>query len=370
VSRPDGAEATGANGPDGTDGPALPVGAVCVTGMHRSGTSAVARALMLAGVGFGDEAVLMGPGPDNAAGYWEHRLVKELDDLVLAALGGSWDRPPVLAPGWELDPRLDELRRRARHLLASTFLPLPDDVVLVGWKDPRLSLLVPFWRTVTDVVATVTVVRDPREVAASLARRNGTTPADAALLWLRHVVGAAGDDPGQLVVAHGDLLADPEGTLRRMSAHLGLPEPSAATERAVRGHLDPSLLHHRVDPDGARPADPVSALALAVYDEGRLDLGILGPEVRAGLAQGWLRAPGDDAALAAARAEVTDLTERLRVRSRAAKAAVRAAEAAEAALAGVPGASEEARAAADAARTAARAAIEVGGPAATGGDRG
>lgn len=326
--------------------PALPVGAVCVTGMHRSGTSAVARALMLLGVGLGDPASLMGPGPDNAAGYWEHRHVKELDDLLLVALGGSWDRPPVLAPGWEGAAHLDDLRRRAAALLTSTFLPVDDGVALVGWKDPRLSLLLPFWRTVTDVVATVTVVRDPREVAASLARRNAMPPAEASLLWLRHVVAAADDDPAQLVLTNGDLLADPGGTLRRMSVHLGLPEPSAEVEAAVRDHLDPSLVHHRAGPGAAPPGDPISALALAVWADGRVDLDVLGPEVRAAVGQGWFRPPSEDAALTAARAEVVELTERLRTRSRAAKAAVAAADAAQEA--------------ADAARHAARVAVEVG----------
>lgn len=336
-----------------------PLRAVCVTGMHRSGTSAAARSLMLLGVDFGDPLALMGPGPDNPAGYWENRYLKELSDLLLSELGGSWDRPPVLRPGWQDDDGLDHLRSRAAQLLEEAFpppdlpplpaerpdgSPLPRPERLVGWKDPRLGILLPFWRTVVDVVATVTVVRDPREVAASLGRRNGTPPDVAALLWLRYVVAAAIDDPTQLVLDNGDLLSDPGGTLRRMSTHLGLPEPTEAAESAVREHLDPSLLHHHA---GSAPApDPVSALALDVYGGGSLRLDLLEGPVRDAIGQGWFRASADDAEVTALRAEVVSLTERLRTRSRAAKAAVAAAE--------------SAQAAADAARHAARVAIEVG----------
>src|SRR3954453_22283434 len=86
---------------------------VAVTGMHRSGTSLAARAVNLLGVSFGSADSLLRPGPDNPAGDWENRAMKELDDELLAALGGSWDQPPVLAAGWERDTALDELAERA-----------------------------------------------------------------------------------------------------------------------------------------------------------------------------------------------------------------------------------------------------------------
>ncbi len=89
--------------------------------MHRSGTSLAARALDLLGVSLGDPDRLQPAGRDNPAGYWENRYVTELDDELLAALGGSWDQPPVLTPGWEADPALDELRDRARGVLGDAF---------------------------------------------------------------------------------------------------------------------------------------------------------------------------------------------------------------------------------------------------------
>ena len=73
---------------------------VFVLGMHRSGTSAVARAVSLLGFSLGDQADLIPPGPDNPRGFWESKSLVVLNDELLSALGGSWDAPPSPSPGW------------------------------------------------------------------------------------------------------------------------------------------------------------------------------------------------------------------------------------------------------------------------------
>lgn len=67
--------------------------AVCITGMHRSGTSLVTNLLRLCGLYLGDEQDLMPATPDNQRGYWENRKFSDLNDEILAALGGTWDLP-------------------------------------------------------------------------------------------------------------------------------------------------------------------------------------------------------------------------------------------------------------------------------------
>src|SRR5690606_20066738 len=126
---------------------------VCVTGMHRSGTSFAARALQLLGASLGRPDQLMTPGPDHPAGYWENRRLKELHDELLADLGGSWDQPPVLAPGWADQPDLAPWRTEARERLVDAFGSDLEGAGVVAWKDPRLSLLTPFWRTVLPIDA-------------------------------------------------------------------------------------------------------------------------------------------------------------------------------------------------------------------------
>ena len=282
--------------------------------MHRSGTSFVAGALRFLGVSLGDPARLLKPGPDNPLGYFEVASLMQLDDEVLAHLGGAWDQPPVLDPGWERDPGLDPFRERARAILDDTFGPAAARSAVIAWKDPRLSLLLPFWRSVTPIATTIVVVRDPVEVVASIgARRYAVGPAQAASLWLRYVFAAAANDPGHLLVRHTDIFDDLPATVARLADHLGLPRPGPEVEAEVRAHLDTGLRHHDATAAPAPEIDtPLLDLARAVWADGRVDLGAVPPAVGDLLARGWLRPPLDGELLARARADVVAARETLR----------------------------------------------------------
>src|SRR5688500_12432536 len=116
---------------------------VCIAGMHRSGTSMVARLLRAGGLWLGEADQLMPPRPDNQDGFWEHVGFVAINDDVLESLGGWWDYPPPDAHGgWEVAesarvrPDLDKL--------AATF----DGREPWGWKDPRTSLTLPLWQRI------------------------------------------------------------------------------------------------------------------------------------------------------------------------------------------------------------------------------
>jgi len=287
--------------------------AVCVTGMHRSGTSVIAGALSFLGASLGDPGRMLKPGADNPKGYFEIQAVVQLDDELLAHLGGAWDQPPVLDPGWERGPGLAQFRERATAILDDSFGAEAARAPVVAWKDPRLSVLLPFWRTVTPIATTVVVVRDPVEVAASLAVRGYSVgAAQAASLWLRYLYAATAADPGHLLVRHTDIFDDLPGTVARLAAHLGLPAPDAASETAVREHLDAGLRHH--DAGSASPGldNPLLDLARAVWNDGAVDLAALPPAVTDLLGRGWLRPPVDGELLARARADVVRARETLR----------------------------------------------------------
>jgi hypothetical protein len=294
--------------------------ALCVTGMHRSGTSFAARVLELMGVSFGDESQLMGPGPDNPTGYWENRYVKELDDELLAHLGGAWDQPPVLADGWEHDPSLSEFRSRASSILDQAFGSRDATNGWIAWKDPRLSLLLPFWRTVAPITTTVVLTRNPHDVAASLRRRHNAPASHGALLWLRYVWAATANDPGHLLLRHQDFFDDLRTTMDRIASHLNLDAPDDDVVRIAEAHLDPGLRH---DSGGDTPldTDPLTELAQLVWNDGDVRLDLVPPVVMSAVANGWLRSPADTEELDRARAKVVELTERLRKRARARKAA-------------------------------------------------
>ncbi len=287
--------------------------AVCVTGMHRSGTSFVAGALGRLGVSLGRPDRMLKPGPDNPKGYFEIKALQQLDDEILSQLGGAWDQPPVLDPGWEHDPSLAQLRERASAVLDDAFGPDGARAPVIAWKDPRLSLLLPFWRTVTPIATTIVVVRDPVEVAASLAVRGyAVGAAQAASLWLRYVFAAIAADPFHLLVRHTDMFDDLPGTMRRLAAHLGLPAPDAPAVAAAREQLDVGLRHH--DAADASPGldNPLLAFARVVWNGGAIDLDAVSPLVADLLGRGWLRPPVDGELLARARADVVRARETLR----------------------------------------------------------
>jgi hypothetical protein len=281
--------------------------------MHRSGTSVVAGALGLIGVSLGRPDRLLKPGPDNPKGYFEIQEIVQLDDELLAHLGGAWDQPPVLDPGWERDPGLAPFRERAAAILDDAFGPEAERAPVIAWKDPRISLLLPLWRDVASVATTIVVVRDPVEVAASLALRGYSVgAAQAASLWLRYVFAATAGDPGHLLVRHTDLFDDLAGTVRRLAAHVGLPVPDAAAVAAVRDHLDAGLRHHDAAEAPADLDNPLLALASAVWNGGAVDRDVVPAPVADLLGRGWLRPPEDGELLARARADVVRARETLR----------------------------------------------------------
>src|SRR5215831_9341487 len=142
-----------------------PAGGVTVLGMHRSGTSAVTQLLHRMGLAAGRDRRLDRGGDGNPGGFWEVQALTRIDERVLRALGGEWSAPPELPSGWELDARLASIARSAIRTFARK-MPLSEAWV---WKDPRLCLLLPFWRSLNvQVAAHILIVRNPLEVALSL----------------------------------------------------------------------------------------------------------------------------------------------------------------------------------------------------------
>lgn len=147
--------------------------------MHRSGTSALASVLDALGLDVGSRDELMRGDVGNPDGYFEVQSVAALDERILDAYGGRWDIPPLLAPGWANEVDARRFVAEARTTFDASFSG--SNFVL---KDPRMSLLMPLWRqTLLDRVAVVVIVRDPAEVAWSLALRDGMAPLTGLALW-------------------------------------------------------------------------------------------------------------------------------------------------------------------------------------------
>ena len=161
---------------------------VLALGMHRSGTSALARVLSLLGCDL--PKILIEGGPSNEAGHWESLPIAQLNDRILDSAGSNWwDWMPV-NPGWYSSPKAAEFKQEALSLLEEEF----DRSGLFVLKDPRICRFAPFWIDVLQTAkirpAIIMQIRNPLEVADSLSRRDGFHPALGQLLWLRNVLEA------------------------------------------------------------------------------------------------------------------------------------------------------------------------------------
>lgn len=245
---------------------------VCILGMHRSGTSLLTRILNLIGVYLGPEPDLPQPRDGNPTGHWELDEFMVLNDAILTALGGRWDAPPIFPPGWESDPSLDGVKQSARTFIQKTFC----NAELWGWKDPRNCLTLPFWQQLLPNMRYVLCIRNPVDVAHSLAQRDSFSVEKSSSLWVRHVTSALAHSDGKprLVVFYEDLMTDWLTELRRVAAFLGKPEQAEKIEiqDAVREFIEKGLQHHRTSLVRTIAAPKISGRAKALFIAQRLSM--------------------------------------------------------------------------------------------------
>jgi hypothetical protein len=238
---------------------------ICTLGMHRSGTSVVSRILNLLGVHLGADQAVAHTGPDNPKGYWEHHPLALLNDEILARFAGQWDEPPALPPSWPRDPRLADLREKARRLLTEDFAAEP----VWGWKDPRTCLTIPFWQDLIGSISYVICVRNPCAVVASLSLRDGMSAEKAERLWLTHVQSSLAGTSGQrrMFVFYEDIMDDWAPELRRMAAFIGHPERAEdpRVHALVGEFLEKGLCHHRMSMEDLAGNPRISFAAKGLY---------------------------------------------------------------------------------------------------------
>jgi hypothetical protein len=251
---------------------------ICVTGMGRSGTSVTMRLLNFLGVSLGPVEHLMKPNAGNPTGYWENQLIVDINDDLLARLGGSWYEPPALRSGWQFDPNVADLKAKAKALIELDFGGHP----VWGWKDPRSAATLPFWQTVMPHMKYVVCLRNPLDAALSLARRDGFPIERGGRLWLSHVSTSIKHTSGspRLLVFFEDLMSDWKLQLRRLAAFIGKPELGDDRDvlESVEGFLDVSLGHHRSSlvQSLAETAIPYPTHALYLVLRGGVKTGPLG----------------------------------------------------------------------------------------------
>lgn len=240
-----------------------------VLGMHRSGTSALTRALGVLGGTMPRTPIA--PSPANEPGYWEPASIVALHHEILTSVGTTWDDPRPFPQDWFGSDAAGLYAQRLAALMEQEFGAAP----LAVLKDPRLCRLLPLWRRVLPLLDAepiyVLALRHPAEVAASLNARDGMAPEHALLLWLDHILTAERETRGarRAISQYDELVRNPRSSLTRLAHSLALPLPDLDGDDA--GIPSARYRHHQAAPDAATLGGWVERVYGVLGDSDRLD---------------------------------------------------------------------------------------------------
>ena len=232
---------------------------ILVLGMHRSGTSIVARLLNMMGVYFAPEGTSLGANQENPKGFWERRDVWALNQMVLHSVAADWHRLSDFTLEKIPAAILAQFKMEAGKIILGMDAHRP-------WflKEPRFCLLAPLWLELLAFPVCVLVNRSPMEVAASLQTRNAFPLAFGLALWERYNTAALNATRGhrRIQINHADVIANPVGTVRNFHKNLeglGVRGLRAPSDEEIRAFIDPSLyramakqIHARLSPGQRR----------------------------------------------------------------------------------------------------------------------
>ncbi|MHC4267819.1 MAG: sulfotransferase [Planctomycetota bacterium] len=212
---------------------------ICVIGMHRSGTSMVTRLLNLCGLYLGPSEQFLLPNENNPMGYFENEGFVQINNALLTHFGGSWYNPPLFKEDWKNDYSLEQIVQETRALL-KTFSKSSQ----WGWKDPRATVLLPFWKSLIPQLRFVICVRSPLEVARSLFRHAGIPIQKGFYLWNHYMRAAIRDTEGhqRIFTFYEDFFKDASGEINRLIEFCGLQKPDDIS--SINSAISGELKHH------------------------------------------------------------------------------------------------------------------------------
>jgi GT2 family glycosyltransferase/glycosyltransferase involved in cell wall biosynthesis len=289
---------------------------ILVLGMHRSGTSMVARLLNMMGAYFAAEGISTGANQENPKGFWERRDVRILNDMLLHSAGADWHRVSDFTLEKIPAAALAKFKTDAGKIILDMDAHRP-------WflKEPRFCLLAPLWLDLLEVPVCVIVNRSPIEVARSLQMRNRLPIAVGLALWECYNIAALNATRGQrrIQVNHAGLMADPVGTVRQLKGdleELGVRGLRAPSDEEIRTFIDPSLYQARREQLQAR-LSPAQRKLHKVFQNGAVLLGEkdlrFSAESQEALSQHdrWMEAQDRIVELSAEKGRLQEQTERL-----------------------------------------------------------
>lgn len=266
---------------------------IVVLGMHRSGTSSVARALKVLNINLGS-SVMVDSASDNKKGFWEDYDIVTFNDRLLSECGKTWES---LTPLKESEVEL--LIERGFLLQAVELLRKKiSDNVSFGFKDPRTSKLLYFWSKVFEIakirIDYLLVLRNPLSISKSLAKRNGFEPTKSYALFLDHILTSLrhGISRNILCVDYDRLIERPSEEVYRIAKCLNFEVNASELDQYICGFLEHKLRHSSFA-SGDLSADPgIFRLVSDIYrqlSEGSQSSQFLEAQKFSYLLENWLK---------------------------------------------------------------------------------
>ena len=239
---------------------------ILISGAPLSGGGVLTRMLSL--LGCAAPATREPAKAEEGAEPWESQPLGDINAQLLAAAKVEWTDWRGVDLSLVPPADLAGIQAAAREALKTEF---PDDKPRI-FKDPRNSLLQPFW---TDLLGepsaqlAVVMVRNPIEVSASLSRHSGIDAFPSTFLWLRYMLDAEHGSRSlrRAFVSYDELLQSPRAQIEQLETGLQLTLPDS-TERAfveVANYLSGSLRNHRDTNDIFRPLSHAAEWVADVY---------------------------------------------------------------------------------------------------------
>lgn len=240
---------------------------IVVLGIHRSGTSALTKGLETMGVSLGN--ALIPPNLFNEKGYWEDL---DFHSLNLEMLGSFEDRIRRILPLTEEE--VTALCQKGYLARASQLLleKLPTSQPL-GIKDPRFSILLPFWKKVfneCDVRASfIIALRNPLSVAACQEQFNNQHREKSFWIWISYLLSCLlnSEHDERVLVDYDELLKNPTLQIHRIARTLQLDIHPELLQSYSHDFIDASLRHFYGEKEELLKKSFCRAFAMEMYEK-------------------------------------------------------------------------------------------------------